>query len=124
VKTLPYPGFPTDAQQPMTACLASAEGNSVVTESIWDGRFKHVDELKRMGARIRVEGRTAFIEGVPRLSGAPVRATDLRAGAALVVAGLGAEGTTVVEGCEHIDRGYEAIEDKLLSLGAEVRRLL
>jgi UDP-N-acetylglucosamine 1-carboxyvinyltransferase len=123
VKTLPYPGFPTDAQQPMTACLAAAEGNSVVTESIWDGRFKHVEELKRMGARIRVEGRTAFIEGVPRLTGAPVRATDLRAGAALIVAGLGAEGTTEVDGCEHIDRGYEAVEGKLAALGAEVRRL-
>lgn len=122
VKTLPYPGFPTDAQQPMTACLAAAEGNSVVTEGIFDGRFKHVEELKRMGARIRVEGRTAFIEGVPCLSGAPVQATDLRAGAALVVAALGAEGTTDVGGCEHVDRGYEDIEGKLRALGGQVRR--
>lgn len=123
VKTLPYPGFPTDAQQPMTALLATADGNSVVTEGVWDGRFKHVDELKRMGARIRVEGRTAFIEGVPCLSGAPVLASDLRAGAALVLAGLQAEGTTEVNGCEHIDRGYEAIDTKLASLGADIRRL-
>jgi len=123
VKTLPYPGFPTDAQQPMTALLATAEGNSVVTESVWDGRFKHTEELKRMGARIRVEGRTAFIEGVPRLTGAPVTATDLRAGAALIVAGLGAEGTTEIHGSEHIDRGYEAIDAKLAALGAEIRRL-
>lgn len=118
VKTLPYPGFPTDAQQPMTVLLAVADGTSIVTESIWEGRFKHVDELKRMGTRIRVEGRTAIIEGVERLSGAPVRATDLRAGAALLIAGLVAEGRTEISGIEHIDRGYERAVEKLRALGA------
>lgn len=122
IKTLPYPGFPTDVQQPMTSLLSTARGTSLVTESIWEGRFKFVDELKRMGANIKVEGRTAIIEGVPSLSGAPVRATDLRAGAALVVAGLMAEGETEVSGVEHIDRGYETLEAKLRHLGAEIRR--
>jgi UDP-N-acetylglucosamine 1-carboxyvinyltransferase len=122
VKTLPYPGFPTDAQQPMTAVLSRAEGTSTVTETIWDGRFKHVDELKRMGTRIRVEGRTAIIQGVEQLSGAPVQATDLRAGAALIVAGLAAEGETEVAGMEHVERGYERCVEKLADLGADVRR--
>ncbi len=122
VKTLPYPGFPTDAQQPMTVLLSIAEGTSFVTESIWEGRFKHVDELKRMGTNIRVEGRTAIIEGVPKLMGAPVRATDLRAGAALVVAGLMAEGQTEIAGIEHVDRGYERLADKLRALGAKIVR--
>lgn len=122
VKTLPYPGFPTDAQQPMTALLATAEGTSVVTDTIWESRFKHVDELRRMGARIKVEGRTAIIEGVERLSGAVVRASDLRAAAALVVAGLTAAGETVIHGIEHLERGYEACEAKLRALGADVRR--
>lgn len=120
--TLPYPGFPTDAQQPMTALLALAEGTSVVTETIWEGRFKHVHELNRMGSRIRVDGRIAMIEGVPRLSGAPVHATDLRAAAALVVAGLVAEGQTEVAGIEHLDRGYDRPVEKLRGLGAWVRR--
>ncbi|MBX5476477.1 MAG: UDP-N-acetylglucosamine 1-carboxyvinyltransferase [Clostridia bacterium] len=123
VKTLPYPGFPTDAQQPMTALLSTAEGTSTVTETIFEARFKYVDELKRMGARIRVEGRTAVIEGVERLSGAPVQATDLRAGAALVVAGLMAEGCTEVTGIKHLDRGYERMEDKLRGLGARIERV-
>lgn len=123
VKTLPYPGFPTDAQQPMTVLLSVAEGTSVVTETIWDGRFKHVDELKRMGTNIRVEGRTAIIDGVERLSGAPVHATDLRAGAALVLAGLIAEGETEVWGVDQIDRGYERMEEKLSALGADIRRV-
>lgn len=122
IKTLPYPGFPTDAQQPMTAFLSVAEGTSVVTETIWDGRFKHVDELKRMGMRVRVESRTAVIEGVRRLSGAPVVASDLRAGAALVVAGLMAEGETEISGVSHIDRGYEDMEGRLRSLGADIAR--
>lgn len=123
VKTLPYPGFPTDAQQPMTVLMSVAAGTSVITETIWDGRFKHVDELKRMGARIRVEGRTAIIEGVERLSGAPVQATDLRAGAALVVAGLMAEGETEVSGLDHVDRGYERLAEKMTGLGASIRRV-
>jgi UDP-N-acetylglucosamine 1-carboxyvinyltransferase len=123
VKTLPYPGFPTDAQQPMTALLATAEGTSTVTETIWDGRFRFVDELVRMGARIRVEGRTALIEGVPVLYGAPVRATDLRGAAALVLAGLFAEGVTEVDAGDYLDRGYERLEAKLGELGAEVVRI-
>ncbi|MDQ7794587.1 MAG: UDP-N-acetylglucosamine 1-carboxyvinyltransferase [bacterium] len=122
VKTLPYPGFPTDAQQPMTVLLSLAEGTSIVTESIWESRFKHVDELKRMGTSIRVEGRTAIIEGVERLTGAPVRATDLRAGAALVVAALAAEGETEITGIELVDRGYERVLEKLNGLGADVAR--
>jgi UDP-N-acetylglucosamine 1-carboxyvinyltransferase len=123
VKTLPYPGFPTDAQQPMTALLATAAGTSMVTEGIWDDRFKHAEELRRMGARIRVQGRTAVIEGVPQLWGASVRATDLRGGAALVVAGLAAAGTTEVHGYEHVQRGYEALDEKLRRLGADVAAL-
>lgn len=122
IKTLPYPGFPTDVQQPITAFLSVAEGASVITETIWDGRFKHIDELKRMGTNVRVDGRTAVIEGVDRLSGAPVQATDLRAGAALVIAGLIAEGVTEIAGLEHIDRGYERMDQKLQALGADITR--
>ncbi|MCL6450480.1 MAG: UDP-N-acetylglucosamine 1-carboxyvinyltransferase, partial [Acetobacteraceae bacterium] len=123
VKTLPYPGFPTDAQQPMTSLLSMAEGTSIITETVWESRFRHVDELKRMGARIKVEGRTAIVEGVERLTAAPVTATDLRAGAALVVAGVMAEGTTVIEGIEHVDRGYENLAEKLRGLDARVERV-
>ncbi|HEY8450378.1 MAG TPA: hypothetical protein VIL95_07865, partial [Bacillota bacterium] len=119
----PYPGFPTDAQQPMTAMLSIAKGTSIVTDTIWEARFRHVDELRRMGTRIKVEGRTAIIEGVERLSGAPVRATDLRAGAALVVAGLVAEGKTEISGVEYLERGYERLEEKLRLLGADLERL-
>ncbi|MBX6350532.1 MAG: UDP-N-acetylglucosamine 1-carboxyvinyltransferase [Clostridia bacterium] len=123
VKTLPYPGFPTDAQQPMTSLLARADGTSTVTETIHEARFRHVDELRRMGARIRVEGRTALIEGVAELTGAPVQASDLRAAAALVVAGLSAQGTTELAGVEYLDRGYERLEDKLARLGARIARV-
>lgn len=123
VKTLPYPGFPTDAQQPMTALLTVARGTSTVTETIHEARFRHVDELKRMGGHIRVEGRTAIIEGVKRLTGAPVHATDLRAAAALVVAGLMAEGRTDIAGVEYLDRGYERLDEKLRGLGARIDRL-
>ncbi|MEW6724175.1 MAG: UDP-N-acetylglucosamine 1-carboxyvinyltransferase [Bacillota bacterium] len=123
IKTLPYPGFPTDAQQPMTAFLTTAEGTSLVTETIWEDRFRFVNELNRMGANIRVEGRTAIIEGIPRLSGAPVQATDLRAGAALIVAGLSADGETVISNIEHVDRGYERMAEKLRELGADVSRV-
>lgn len=123
IKTLPYPGFPTDLQQPITSMLAQAEGTSMITESIWEGRFRHVDELKRMGADIKVEGRVAVIEGIEALSGARVSATDLRAGAALVIAGLMAKGETEVCNLFHIDRGYENLEGKLASLGAEIKRI-
>ena len=122
LKTLPYPGFPTDLQQPMSAMLSVANGRSIITESIYEGRFKHVDELKRMGANIKVEGRIAVIDGIEKLSGAPVCASDLRAGAALVIAGLVADGDTEIIGIKHIDRGYENIEMKLNSLGANIKR--
>lgn len=122
VKTLPYPGFPTDAQQQITAMLSVATGTSIVTETVFEGRFKHIDELKRMGAEITVEGRTAIVQGVDHLTGAAVRATDLRAGAALVVAGLMAEGETEISEIEHIDRGYERAVEKLSSVGASLRR--
>ncbi|MFZ5968298.1 MAG: UDP-N-acetylglucosamine 1-carboxyvinyltransferase [Bacillota bacterium] len=122
IKTLVYPGFPTDLQQPISAVLTQAKGTSIVTETIYEGRFKHVDELKRMGANIKVEGRVAVIQGVERLSGAKVAATDLRAGAALIVAGLMADGITEIENIHHIDRGYENIEQKLISLGAKITR--
>lgn len=123
IKTLPYPGFPTDLQQPITSMLAVAEGTSIITESIWEGRFRHVDELKRMGADIKVEGRAAVVEGITALSGAKVSATDLRAGAALVIAGLMAQGKTEISNLFHIDRGYENLQGKLASLGADIRRI-
>lgn len=123
LKTLPYPGFPTDLQQPMTAALSVADGRSIVTESIYEGRFKHVDELKRMGANIKVEGRIAVIDGIEKLSGAPVCASDLRAGAALMIAGLAADGYTEISEIKHIDRGYENIEEKFTSLGASIKRI-
>lgn len=123
IKTMPYPGFPTDLQQPMSVLMSIAEGTAIVTESIYDGRFKHVDELKRMGAKISVEGRIAVIEGIQKLSGAPVCATDLRAGAAMVVAGITAEGNTIINNLTHIDRGYERLEEKLMGLGAKLKRI-
>lgn len=123
IKTLPYPGFPTDLHPPIASLLCCAEGTSTITEGVWDLRFQYIDELKRMGARIKVEGRMAVIEGVKRLSGAPVKATDLRAGAAMVLAGLMAEGVTEVHNVKYIDRGYERIEEKLKILGADIRRV-
>jgi UDP-N-acetylglucosamine 1-carboxyvinyltransferase len=123
IKTLVYPGFPTDLQQPVSALLTQAEGTSIVTETIYEGRFKHVDELKRMGANIKVEGRVAIIEGIERLSGAKVTATDLRAGAALITAGLMAEGITEIDNIHYVDRGYDRIEEKLLGLGAKIKRI-
>lgn len=123
IKTLPYPGFPTDVQQPMNTLLTIAEGRSIINESIWESRFKHVDELKKMGANIKVEGRIAIIDGVEYLTGASVKATDLRAGAAMVIAGLIAKGTTTIEGIEHIDRGYPNIENKFKLLGADIVRI-
>ena len=122
VKTQVYPGFPTDLQQPMSALLTTARGTSIVTETIFESRFRHLDEIRRMGARVRVVERTAIIEGVQELYGAPMTATDLRAGAALIIAGLMARGTTEIYEPEYIDRGYEHIEDKLRSLGAEISR--
>ena len=123
VKTLPYPGFPTDMQPQMMALLSIADGTSVITETIFDSRFKQAEELGRMGARIRNEGRTAIIKGVPMLSGARVEATDLRSGASLVLAGLAADGRTLVSGVHNVDRGYERLEEKLASLGARIERV-
>jgi len=120
VKTLPYPGFPTDMQPQIAAVLCAAEGTSIVTEGVWDNRFKYVDELAKMGARIQVDGHLAIIEGVRRLTGAPIKACDLRAGAALVIAGLMAHGTTEVEGVNYIERGYEDIVEKLRGVGADI----
>ncbi len=120
VKTMPHPGFPTDMQPQITTLLSIVNGTSMVMESIWDNRFKYVDELRRMGAQITVDGKMAIIEGVGKLKGAPVKALDLRAGAAMVIAGLIAEGTTQVENIQYIERGYETIVDKLASLGADI----
>ena len=122
VKTQVYPGFPTDLQQPMSALLTTAKGTSIVTETIFEQRFRHLDEIRRMGAQVRVMGRSAIIEGVPELYSAPMTATDLRAGAALIIASLMARGTSEIYEPGFIDRGYEHIEDKLRSLGAEIRR--
>ncbi|MGI5908738.1 MAG: UDP-N-acetylglucosamine 1-carboxyvinyltransferase [Christensenellales bacterium] len=123
IKTLPYPGFPTDIQQPISALLCTAEGTSVIIESIFEDRFKQVAEFCRMGARVSVDNRVAVIEGVEKLTGAPVTASDLRAGAALIIAGLMAEGETYIKNVKFIDRGYERIEDKLISLGASIERI-
>jgi len=121
IKTMPYPGFPTDMQPQISAVLCMADGTSTVTEGVWDNRFKYADELAKMGGSIRVSGRTAFIEGVPYLTGAPIKAGDLRAGAALVIAGLCARGETVIEGVNYIERGYEKMVSKLAALGADIR---
>lgn len=123
IKTLPYPGFPTDLQQPMCTLLSVTDGRSIINESIWESRFKYVDELKKMGANIKVEGRLAIIDGVNKLTGATVTATDLRAGAAMIIAGLIADGTTVITGVDHIDRGYPNIEKKFRKLGADIKRV-
>ena len=123
VKTLAYPGFPTDLQPLIVTLLSVAEGTSIVTEDVWENRFQYVDELKRMGANIRVNGKTAVIEGIDTLSGSPVRSTDLRAGAAMLVAGLMAKGVTEVYDLSHIDRGYEQIEVKFKQLGAKIERV-
>ena len=122
LKTMPYPGFPTDMQAQFMALLAVAEGTSVVTETVFENRFMHVEELQRMGAQIRVDGRTATVEGGRTLTGAAVRATDLRAGAAMVLAGLVADGETRVGYIHHIDRGYDDLVAKLVALGADIRR--
>jgi UDP-N-acetylglucosamine 1-carboxyvinyltransferase len=123
LRTQPFPGFPTDLQAPFMSLLATAQGTSVITENIFENRMQHVAELQRMGAAIRLQGNTAFIEGVSRLSGAPVQGTDLRASAAMVLAGLAAEGITTVRGLEYLDRGYANLEAKLASVGARLQRV-
>ena len=123
IKTMSYPGFPTDLQPQMTALLSVCDGISVVTENVWDNRYQYVAELKQLGAKITVESRVAMIEGVQKLTGARVAATDLRAGAAMVIAGLSAEGTTEIDNIRYIDRGYEDIENKLSALGADIKRV-
>ncbi|MBG0764663.1 MAG: UDP-N-acetylglucosamine 1-carboxyvinyltransferase [Tissierellales bacterium] len=123
IKTLPYPGFPTDLQQPMTVLLSTVDGDSMVIESIFENRFRYIDELLKMDVDIKVEGRTAVIKGVKKLKPAEVKATDLRAGAALVLACLAADGTSTVHDVYHIDRGYEFIENKFMNLGAKMKRI-
>lgn len=123
VQTLPYPGFFTDFQAPMSAMLTIAEGTSIVNETIWDERFKHLIELSKMGADAQIIGRTAIIEGVPKLTGAVVNGCDIRASVSLVLAGLKAEGDTIINNIEHMDRGYEHLDRKLISLGANIIRL-
>jgi UDP-N-acetylglucosamine 1-carboxyvinyltransferase len=124
IETLPYPGFPTDMQAPLMALLTLSEGDSVITETVFENRLGHVPELNRMGADIRVKGNHAIVRGVPTLSGAPVLATDLRASAALVLAALAAEGKTTIQGLHHLDRGYEQLEAKLLAIGAKLQRVV
>ena len=123
IKTLPYPGFPTDLQPQMGVVLSIAEGTSIINESIWDSRFQYTAELNKMGAKISAQGKTAYFEGVEKLTSAPVYSTDLRAGAALIIAGIVAEGETEVYNLEHIDRGYEDIESKFRNLGANINRV-
>ena len=123
IKTLPYPGFPTDLQPQMGVVLSMASGTSIITESIWDSRFQYTAELNKMGAKITAQGKSAIFEGVEKLYGAPVYATDLRAGAALVIAGIAAKGTTEVFNLKHIDRGYENIEEKFSKIGAIIKRV-
>ncbi len=123
IKTLPYPGFPTDLQPQMGVVLSIANGTSTINESIWESRFQYTEELNKMGAKITAQGKNAFFEGVKKLYGAPVYSTDLRAGAALVMAGISADGVTEVYNLEHIDRGYENIEEKFRKLGAKIERI-
>ncbi len=122
IKTMPYPGFPTDLQQPVTVLLSVADGTSLIEENMFESRFKHINEIRRMGANVTINGRVAVVEGVEKLTGAPVRATDLRAGAALVIAGLMADGITEIDNVKYIDRGYDHIEEKFISLGADITR--
>jgi UDP-N-acetylglucosamine 1-carboxyvinyltransferase len=124
IKTLPYPGFPTDMQSQMGVVLSLAEGTSIINESIWESRFQYTEELNKMGAHITAQGKTAIFEGVKELTGAPVYASDLRAGAALIVAGIAAKGKTEIYNLEYIDRGYENIEEKFRNLGAKIERVI
>ena len=121
IKTMPYPGFPTDMQSQIGAVLCTAQGTSIITEGVWDNRYRYVDELRRMGASVQVDGKVAVIEGVDHLTGAPVHACDLRAGAAMVIAGLAAQGVTEVDAIHHIERGYENLVEKLAAVGADIR---
>ncbi len=123
IKTLPYPGFPTDLQPQMGVVLSLADGTSTINESIWESRFQYTDELNKMGAKIKAQGKSAFFEGVEKLYGAPVYSTDLRAGAALIIAGVAAEGITEIYNLEHIDRGYEDIEGRFRAIGANIKRV-
>ena len=123
IRTMPHPGFPTDMQPQFAVLLSLSDGTSIITESIWDNRFKYVDELRRMGVRISVTDKVAVVEGIRKINGARVKATDLRAGAALIIAGLVAEGETTVEDIYHIDRGYEDIATKLGNLGADIKKV-
>ncbi|MCR4926020.1 MAG: UDP-N-acetylglucosamine 1-carboxyvinyltransferase [Clostridiales bacterium] len=123
VKTMPHPGFPTDMQPQMAVLLSIAEGTSIISESVWDNRYRYVEQLIRMGAKIQVDGKVAVVEGVEKLMAAPIKATDLRAGAAMLIAGMVADGETEIEDIEFIDRGYEDVVDKLLALGADIRRV-
>ena len=124
IKTLPYPGFPTDLQPQMGVVLSIADGTSTINESIWESRFQYTDELNKMGAKITAQGKSAFFEGVEKLYGAPVCSTDLRAGAALIIAGVAAEGVTEIYNLEHIDRGYEDIEGRFRAIGANIKRVV
>lgn len=123
IRTMPYPGFPTDAQAPIMSMLAMSDGTSMFIENIFESRYKHASELLRLGANIKIEGRVAIVEGVDKLYGAPVCATDLRGGAALIIAALAAEGTTEISEIKHVDRGYEDIEGNLISIGASIKRI-
>ena len=123
VKTMPHPGFPTDMQPQMTVLLAIAEGTSIVSESVWDNRYRYVEELRRMGANVQVDGKVAVFQGVSRLTAAPIKAVDLRAGAAMLIAALAADGTSEIGNVGYIERGYEDILSKLRALGAKVEYL-
>ena len=120
---MPHPGFPTDMQPQMTTFLALSEGTSIVTDGVWDNRFRYVDQLSKMGASIQVEGKAAIVTGVPKLQGAPIRADDLRAGAAMLIAGMCAEGRTVIEEIYHIERGYEKVVEKLRGVGVDIEKV-
>ena len=121
IKTMPYPGFPTDMQPQIAAVLCLAEGTSVLTEGVWDNRYRYTEEFRRLGAKIQVDGKIAIIEGVRQLTGAPMEACDLRAGAAMIIAGLAAQGVSEISNVKHIERGYEDIIGKLTGLGADIR---
>ena len=123
IKTLPYPGFPTDLQSQIGVVLSTAKGTSIITESIWDSRFQYTAELNKMGADINAQGKVAFFNGVDELYGAPISASDLRAGAALLIAGIMANGKTELSNIHYIDRGYEKIEEKFNALGADIKRI-
>ncbi len=123
VKTMPHPGFPTDMQPQIAVLLSMAEGTSILTESVWDNRFRYIEELRRMGVQAQVDGKVAVFQGIPQLTAAPIKATDLRAGVAMVIAALAARGTSEIEEIQHIERGYEDVDKKFASLGADIRRV-